>query len=114
MSALVVWPSTLGLVVFASGLYTYRGDIFSPVWLVRSRITSLGPVFIAAPLATFSGEHFTQARQFSQLVPKCLPARVPIVYFVGACLLAAALSFVARRCLSCSAPLLALTFALFV
>ena len=73
---------------------------------------ALGPVFIAAALATFSGEHFTQAREFSQLVPKWLPLRVPITYFVGVCLLA--LSFVARRCMRWSAPLLALLFALFV
>lgn len=75
---------------------------------------ALGPVIIAAALATFSGEHFTQAHEFSQLVPKWLPLRVPITYLVGICLLAAALSFVARRWILWSAPLLALLFALFV
>jgi uncharacterized membrane protein len=75
---------------------------------------ALGPVFIAAALATFSGEHFTQAREFSRLVPKWLPLRVPITYLVGVCLLAAALSFVTRRLIRWSAPLLALLFALFV
>jgi len=75
---------------------------------------ALAPVFIAAPLATFAGEHFTQAREFSELVPKWLPLRVPVTYLVGVCLLAAALSFAARRCMRWSAPLLALLFALFV
>lgn len=75
---------------------------------------ALAPVFIAAALATFAGEHFTQAREFSQLVPEWLPLRVPITYLVGVCLLAAALSFVARRSMRWSAPLLALLFALFV
>jgi uncharacterized membrane protein len=75
---------------------------------------ALAPLLIAAALATFAGEHFTQASEFSQLVPKWLGLRVPITYLVGVCLLAAALSFVARRYMRWSAPLLALLFALFV
>jgi uncharacterized membrane protein len=75
---------------------------------------ALGPVFIATALATFSGEHFTQAREFSRLVPRWLPMRLPITYLVGVCLLAAALSFVTRRWMRRSAPLLALLFAMFV
>ena len=114
MSALVVWPSALGLSFFAAGLYTYRYELFSATARVRSRLLSLGAVFIAAALATFSGEHFTEARDFALLVPKWLPLRVPTVYVVGVALLAAALSLVVRRCLRWSAPLLALTFALFV
>lgn len=114
MSALVVWPSALGLSFFAAGLYTYRGDLFGRASHERSRILSLAPVFIAAPLATFAGEHFTSAGDLARLVPKWLPGRVPITYFVGVALIAAALSFVARRCMRWSAPLLALMFALFV
>lgn len=114
MSPLVGWPSVLGLTTFAAGLYMYRGDLWAPGTSGRSRMLALGPVFIAAALATFSGEHFTQAREFSQLVPKWLPLRVPITHLVGVCLLAAALSFVTRRCMLWSAPLLALLFALFV
>jgi len=104
----------LGLSAFGAGLAMYRGDLREPGRPGPSRILALGPVFIAAALATFSGEHFTQAREFSQLVPKWLPLRVPLTYFVGICLLAAALSFVARRGLRWSAPLLSLLFALFV
>lgn len=114
MSALVICPSALGLSFFAAGLYTYRYELFGSTGRGRSRLLSLGPVFIAAALATFSGEHFTEARDFARLVPKWLPLRVPTVYVVGVALLAAALSFVVRRCLQWSAPLLALTFALFV
>lgn len=114
MSPLVVWPAVLGLSALGAGLYQYRDDLraSAPPW--RSRVRALGPVFIAAALATFSGEHFTQAREFSQLVPKWLPLRVPLTYVVGVCLLAAAVSFVARRYIRWSAPLLALLFALFV
>jgi len=104
----------LGLSAFGAGLAMYRGDLLEPGRRWQSRILALGPVFIAAALATFSGEHFTQAREFSQLVPKWLPLRVPVTYFVGICLLAAALSFVARCGMRWSAPLLSLLFALFV
>jgi uncharacterized membrane protein len=114
MSALVVWPSALGLSFFTAGLCTYRGDLFGRASSGLSRILSLGAVFIVAALATFAGEHFTLTRDLAQLVPKWLPQRVFITYFVGVALIAAALSFVARRCMRRSAPLLALIFALFV
>ncbi len=114
MSPLVLWPAVLGLVFLAAGLFNYRRDLFAPAESGLTRLVALGPVFIAAALATFSGEHFTDAREIVQLVPKYLPLRVPIVYFVGVGMLLAAVSFVARKCLRCSAPLLALMFALFV
>ena len=114
MSPLVFWPAVLGLASFAAGLFTYRRELFAPGAPARARLLALGPVFIAAALATFSGEHFTEAADFSQMVPKYLPLRVPIVYVVGVCLLAAAVSLVARRCILCSAPLVGLLFALFV
>jgi uncharacterized membrane protein len=114
MSPLVFWPSALGLTVFAAGLWSYRSDLFAPAARGASRVRSLAPVFIATALATFSGEHFTVARDFSRMVPKWLPQPLFITYVVGVALLAAALSFVARRCMRWSAPLLALLFALFV
>jgi len=114
MSPLVIWPAVLGFSFLAAGLYTYRAEIFGPGSSGGSRILSLAPVFIAAPLATFSGEHFTAARDLAKLVPKWLPWHVPITYFVGGALVAAALSFVARRSIRWSGPLLALMFALFV
>jgi uncharacterized membrane protein len=77
-------------------------------------LVALGPVFVAASLAAFAGEHFTAARSLSQLVPKWMPARVFIAYFVGVAHLAAALSFVVRRCIRWSAIFLAIMFALFV
>jgi uncharacterized membrane protein len=114
LSPLVVLPSVLGSSVFAAGVATYRRDLWGPGRRGQPRVLALGPVFIAAALATFSGEHFTQAREFSRLVPKWLPLRVAITYVVGVCLLAAALSFVTRRGMRWSAPLLSLLFALFV
>ena len=105
MSPLVIWPAALGLTFFIAGLWSYRRSL---------GMFAAAAIFIAAPLATFAGEHFTAARNIARLVPKWLPLRLPIAYFVGAALLAAALSFVSRRCMRWSAPLLALMFALFV
>ena len=105
-----MWPAALGLAFFLAGIWTYRSDLLDR----RSRTDSVAAIFIAAPLATFAGEHFTAAKDIARLVPKWLPLRLPIAYFVGVALLAAALSFVARRWVRWSAPLLGLMFALFV
>jgi uncharacterized membrane protein len=106
------WPGVLGISFLVVGIVTYRRD-----FLASSRdafgLTALGPVFVAAALAAFAGEHFTAAATLAQLVPKWMPARLFIAYFVGAAHLAAALSFVARRYIRWSALCLALMFALF-
>ena len=108
------WPSALGLGFLAAGVWTYRRDLLAESSGAQLRIVALGPVFVAAALAAFAGEHFTAARSLAQLVPKWMPARVFIAYFVGVAHLAAALSFVARRCIRWSAIFLAIMFALFV
>jgi uncharacterized membrane protein len=108
------WPSALGLGFLVAGLWTYRRDLRTEASGLRLSVIALGPVFVAASLAAFAGEHFTAARSLAQMVPKWMPARVFIAYFVGAAHLAAALSFVARRCIRWSAIFLAIMFALFV
>lgn len=107
------WPSALGLGFLLAGIWTYRRDLLESSG-AQLRLVALGPVFVAASLAAFAGEHFTAARSLAQLVPKWMPARVFIAYFVGMAHLAAALSFVARRCIRWSTIFLALMFALFV
>ena len=109
----VFWPVLLGLGFLAAGLTTYwRGPhTTSGEGLGRG---ALGPVFVAASLAAFAGEHFTAARALANLVPRWLPAPLFIAYFVGVAHLAAASSFVARRVVRWAAFLLALMFALFV
>ena len=91
--------------------------------LVRSRfgaasgagkIIVLGPVFEAVALAIFAAEHFTAARDLMPIVPRWLPAPLFWTYFVGAALLAAAISFIAWRCVRWSALLLALLFLIIV
>jgi uncharacterized membrane protein len=95
-------------------MYTYRRDLLASSQHPGSGVFALGPVFIAASLAAFAGEHFTAARQLAELVPKWMPARVFIAYFVGVALFAAALSLVARRCIRWSTIFLAIMFGLFV
>ena len=114
ISPATFWPSALGLGFLIAGIWTYRRGLLAESSGSQLPLVALGPVFIAASLAAFAGEHFTAAGSLAQLVPKWMPARVFIAYFVGAAHLAAALSFVARRCIRWSAIFLAIMFALFV
>ena len=114
MSPASFWPSVLGIGFLVAGLLTYRRDLLAETSGARLRFIALGPIFVAASLAAFAGEHFTAAKGLSAMVPKWLPARLFIAYFVGVAHLAAALSFVARRCIRWSSIFLALMFALFV
>jgi uncharacterized membrane protein len=110
----VFLPMSMGCIFLVAGIFTYRRDLTAAASLTHSRLLSLGPVFIAGSLAAFAGEHFTAARSLAQLVPKWLPARVGIAYFVGVAHTAAALSLVARHCLRWSTLFLGIMFALFV
>ncbi|HLH06882.1 MAG TPA: hypothetical protein VKW78_06580 [Terriglobales bacterium] len=114
MDPAVFWPTVLGISFLVAGIFTYRQDLLKASSRSVFRLASLGPVFIAAALAAFAGEHFTAASSLAQMVPKWLPARLFIAYFVGAAHLAAALSLVARRYIRWSSFFLALMFALFV
>src|ERR1700684_1166391 len=78
------------------------------------RILVLGPVFEAVALAIFAAEHFLSARDLMGIVPHWLPGALFWTYFVGAALLAAAISFIAWRYVRWSALLLALLFLIIV
>jgi uncharacterized membrane protein len=104
----------LGLSFLAAGVLTYRRDFGTLGPREAFGLVALGPTFVAAALAAFAGEHFTAATSLAALVPKWLPARVFIAYFVGVAHLAAALSFVARRYIRWSTLGLAVMFGLFV
>lgn len=78
------------------------------------RLIVLGPVFEAVALAIFAAEHFTAARDLASIVPRWLPAHLFWVYFFGAALLAAAVSFILWRWVRWSAALLALFFLIIV
>lgn len=78
------------------------------------KLLVLGPVFEAAALAIFAAEHFSAAHDLMPIVPHWLPGPLFWTYFVGAALLAAAISFIAWRCVRWSAALLALLFLIIV
>jgi len=78
------------------------------------KLLVLGPVFEAVALAIFAAEHFLAARDLSGIVPHWLPGPLFWTYFVGAALLAAAVSFIAWRYVRWSALLLALLFLIIV
>ncbi len=111
-----LWPGVLGIFFLVVGVVTYRRDFQAVSRDPREAfgLAALGPVFVAASLAAFAGEHFTQAPVLAELVPKWLPARLFIAYLVGVAHIAAASSFVARRYVRWSALCLAFMFTLFV
>jgi uncharacterized membrane protein len=113
-SSTVFWTALLGLGVFVAGLITYRDDVRESTSIGAFGLVALGPVFVAASIAAFAGEHFSAGPVLAQLVPKFMPGRLFIAYLVGVAHLAAALSFVAKRYVRWSSFGLALMFALFV
>ncbi len=101
-----------GIVALLAGLFLVRPRFASASG--AGRILVLGPVFEAVALAIFAAEHFLAARDLSPIVPHWLPGALFWTYFVGAALLAAAISFIVWRHVRWSASLLALLFLLIV
>jgi len=110
----VFWPTLLGFLYLVAGTITYRRDFHPAGSREAFGLVALGPAFVAAALAAFAGEHFTAAAGLATLIPKWMPGRLFLAYFVGVAHLAAASSFVARRFVRWSALCLAVMFALFV
>jgi uncharacterized membrane protein len=101
-----------GMAALVAGLFLVRPRFetaFGP-----GKILVLGPVFEAVALAIFGAEHFLAARDLSVIVPRWLPGALFWTYFVGAALLAAAISFIVGRHVRWSASLLALLFLIIV
>ena len=106
---MLVWGMIgAGTAALAVGLFLVRARFAATPGI--GRILVLGPVFEAVALAIFAAEHFLAARDLMVIVPRWLPGALFWTYFVGAALLAAAISFIAWRCVRWSASLLALLF----
>lgn len=106
------WMSFAGLVILIAGLVTVRKTLASaPAF---AKLIALGPVFFAAPLATFAAEHFLFPSGIAQGVPAWLPDHLFWVYFVACALIAASISLALETQLRWSAPLLTILFLLFV
>jgi uncharacterized membrane protein len=101
-----------GIAALVTGLFLVRARFAAASGI--GRVLVLGPVFEAVALAIFAAEHFLAARDLSAIVPRWIPGALFWTYFVGAALLAAAISFITWRYVRWSASLLALLFLIFV
>jgi uncharacterized membrane protein len=110
--SVVYVPVLMGLAFLVAGIFSYRRDLIDGRGF--SGLAILGPTFVAASLAAFAGEHFTAAKGLATLVPKWMPAKLFITYFVGVAHACAALSLVARRYVRWAGAGMAMMFALFV
>ncbi len=112
MSLLTSGMIGAGLAALLAGLFLVRPRFAAAVG--AGKIIVLGPVFEAVALAIFAAEHFLAASGLATIVPHWLPGPLFWTYFVGAALLAAAISFIAWRHVRWSATLLALLFLIIV
>jgi uncharacterized membrane protein len=111
--SLVTWGMIgAGIAALVAGLFLVRGRFAAASG--AGGVLVLGPVFEAVALAIFAAEHFLAARGLSVIVPRWIPGALFWTYFVGAALLAAAISFIAWRYVRWSASLLALLFLIIV
>jgi uncharacterized membrane protein len=102
-----------GAAALAAGLVLVRARFAAASGV--DRVLVLGPVFEAVALSIFAAEHFLAARDLMGIVPRWMPGGALFwTYFVGAALLAAAISFIAWRYVRWSALLLALLFLIIV
>jgi hypothetical protein len=108
-----VWlPYLFGAIVLAIGL-SMAGKQFAQARGIH-KVVALGPVFIAAPMAVFSAEHFTVTKIIAGMVPGWIPGHMFWALLVGVCLLAAALSIAAGKQAWLSSALLGVMILLFV
>ncbi len=110
---LEVWGMTgAGVAALVAGLVLVRPRLRAASGVEKALV--LGPVFEAVALAIFAAEHFLAARDLMPVVPRWLPWPLFWTYFVGAALLAAAISLIAWRHVHWSASLLAAFFVIIV
>lgn len=78
------------------------------------KLIPFGPMLYAVAIAVFSGDHFGTPRIVATIVPKWMPWHLFWAYFVGAALIAAALSLAAHRHSQLAAALTGVMLFLFV
>ena len=113
LSSTNFWMCFAGLIYLVAGLFILRKEISAARgW---DKLITLGPVFIAVPLAMFAPEHFRGPQFVQNMVPRWIPGPHWFwAYFVGCALLAAATSLTLRKFVGLSSTLLGLMFFLFV
>ena len=107
-----LWPYFAGIAILLVGLFAARKELV----LARGqeKLVVLAPLFFVAPIAVFATQHFTNTKFVSLIVPAWLPVRVFWTYFVGTCLLAAALSIAVKKHARLAGTLLAILLVMFV
>jgi uncharacterized membrane protein len=89
----VFWPYFAGITILAIGAFALSRTMLD----AQSSIQVVAGLFIAIPSAVFGADHFVAPTEVARIVPTWMPAHLFWVYFVGAALLAAALSVITRR-----------------
>jgi uncharacterized membrane protein len=110
--AIVFWMSFAGVVFLIAGMIAARREVKAAAGL--DKWIALGNVFVAAPLATFGAEHLSMPRVLMEGVPAWMPWRLFWAYFVGVCLILAAISLTVKKYVPLTTALLAVMFFGFV
>jgi uncharacterized membrane protein len=115
LPAWIAWdpclPYFTGAVILAIGLIVIRNEPTHREGL--DKITALGPVFMAAPMAVFGGDHFIGASSIARMIPSWIPWHLFWAYFVGACLILGALSLAVKRHAGLAAALFGIMLLMF-
>ncbi|HYL72828.1 MAG TPA: hypothetical protein VEU96_01430 [Bryobacteraceae bacterium] len=89
-SPIVVSMCAAGIGLGLIGILAAKNNIAQARGL--DKIVALGNLCFAAPLAVFGAEHFADAKDIMQIVPRYMPWHLFWTYFVGAALIATSLS----------------------
>lgn len=109
----VFWPYFIGAILFLIGLAKIlKYDL--PQKRGLDRALPFGRLFFAIMMGVFGGDHMVFAAQIAPIIPSWIPAHLFWAYFVGVCLIAAALSIVLERYSRLAATLLGIMLLLFV
>lgn len=109
----VFWPYLEGGVVLLLGLFALSWrDVRGSRGL--EKLIPFGPVLYAVAIAVFSGDHFGTPRAVASIVPSWMPWHLFWTYFVGAALIAAALSIAAQKESQLAAAMMGIMLLLFV
>jgi uncharacterized membrane protein len=111
--AVVFWPYFFGLVVLGIGVPAAIKSA-SRQTSALNKIIQFGPVLFAMAMAIFGGDHLVAAKFVATGVPSWIPGHLFWAYFVGAALIAGALSLVTNKQARLAAALLGIMIFLFV
>jgi uncharacterized membrane protein len=101
-----------GTALFLVGVFAAKNEIAAARGL--DKILALGNLCFAIPLAVFGALHLFAAQSLVPLVPRYMPGRLFVAYFVGFALIAAALSIATKIAVRWSGLLFGIMMFLFV